>query len=96
MAAGTPTAQMPMMTAFLKLNILGLTHTEVCLRLTYNSTKKYRQATTLERKVANPAPAAPMSNPQGRIKMGSRMMFKRHPLMVPMLACKADPSARTR
>ena len=64
--------------------------------MTYSSTKKYRQAAQLERKVARPAPSAPMFSPQGRINTGSRTMFKKQPLMVPMLACMAAPSARTR
>ena len=59
------------------------------------STRKYRQAMQLERKVARPAPAAPMLRPQGRIKMGSSTMFRMHPLMVPMLACRGLPSLRT-
>ena len=61
-----------------------------------NSTKKYRQATQLERKAASPAPPAPISKPQGRMKTGSSTMLSRHPLMVPMLACIAEPSDRTR
>ena len=50
----------------------------------------------MDRKVARPAPAAPMWKPQGRMKMGSRMMLSRQPLMVPMLAWREAPSDRTR
>ena len=53
------------------------------------------QATQLERKVASPAPAAPIFRPQGRMKMGSRIMLRKQPLMVPMLAWRELPSART-
>ena len=52
-------------------------------------------ATQFDRKVASPAPAAPMSNPHGSMKIGSSTIFKRHPLMVPILAWNAEPSART-
>ena len=44
--------------------------------------------------VASAAPSAFMSNPQGRMKMGSSTMFNRQPLMVPTLACSAAPSER--
>ena len=73
----------------------GRTQTYVFFRFTNRRTKKYRQATQLDRKVASPAPSAPMPSPQGRIKTGSSTMFSRQPLMVPMLACSAAPSART-
>ena len=49
----------------------------------------------MPRKVASPAPAAPISRPQGRMKIGSRIMFRTHPLMVPILAWKVAPSDRT-
>ena len=58
--------------------------------------KKYRHAAQLERNVASPAPAAPMPKPHGRMNSGSRIIFKRHPLIVPTLACKDAPSALTR
>ena len=45
--------------------------------------------------VARPAPAAPMFKPQGRMKMGSRIIFSTQPLMVPMLAWTEAPSLRT-
>ena len=50
----------------------------------------------MERKVASPAPAAPIPNPQGRIKIGSRIIFIMQPLIVPILACTAAPSDRSR
>ena len=50
----------------------------------------------MDRKVAHPAPAAPMSSPQGRMNRGSSTMFSRQPLMVPTLAWRVAPSARTR
>ena len=54
------------------------------------------QAAQLERKVAHPAPSAPISSPHGSMKIGSRIIFRKQPLMVPMLACIAAPSERTR
>ena len=54
------------------------------------------QATQLDKKVARPAPAAPMFSPHGRINMGSRIIFNRHPLMVPILAWSDAPSDLTR
>ena len=57
--------------------------------------KKYPQAAQLERKVASPAPAAPMFSPWGRMKMGSSTIFSRQPLMVPTLAWRVLPSERT-
>ena len=45
-------------------------------------------------KVANPAPAAPIFKPKGRIKNGSRMIFSRQPLIAPILAIIERPSAR--
>ena len=56
----------------------------------------YGQAAQLERNVARPAPAAPIFSPQGRMKMGSKSMFRKQPLMVPMLAWREAPSERTR
>ena len=49
----------------------------------------------MERNVASPAPAAPILSPHGRMKMGSRMIFNRQPLMVPTLAWREAPSERT-
>ena len=40
----------------------------------------------MDKNVAQPAPAAPISNPQGMIKIGSSTMFSKQPLMVPTLA----------
>ena len=96
MDAGMPTPNTPSTTFRRKPNFLGLMHTKVLPRRIYRSTIKYRQATQLEIQVAMPAPPAPMSSPQGRMKMGSSTMFSRQPLMVPTLACRAAPSARTR
>ena len=53
------------------------------------------QATQLEIKVAKPAPAAPILNPQGKTKIGSRIIFRAQPLIVPMLAWSEEPSDRT-
>ena len=36
------------------------------------------------------------NHPQGKMKKGSRSMFSRQPLMVPMLAWREAPSERTR
>ena len=36
-----------------------------------------------------------MPNPHGRMKNGSRIIFRIHPLIVPMLACNDAPSALT-
>ena len=44
------------------------------------------RTTDLDRKVAKPAPAAPIFRPQGRIKTGSSRIFRKQPLMVPMPA----------
>ena len=50
----------------------------------------------MDKKVARPAPAAPMLSPQGMIKIGSSTILRRHPLMVPILAWRDAPSERTR
>ena len=42
-----------------------------------------------------PAPAAPILRPQGMMKIGSKAMFSRQPLMAPMLAWRDAPSERT-
>ena len=55
-----PTPQTPRTMERRKPNILGRMHTKVVLRRTNRRTKKYRQATQLERNVASPAPSAPM------------------------------------
>ena len=96
MEAGRPTPNTPNTISFLKRNIFGWIHTKVLPRFTASKAKKYRQATQLERNVANPAPSAPMFRPQGRMKTGSSAMLSKQPLMVPMLACMAAPSERTR
>ena len=62
---------------------------------TYIRTKKYPHAKQLDKNVASPAPAAPILKPQGKIKIGSRIMFRKHPLMVHMLAWRESPSDRT-
>lgn len=77
-------------------NFRGLIQTNVFPRFTYRRTKKYRQATQLDKKVAHPAPAAPIPSPHGIMKIGSRIIFRKQPLIVPMLACRAAPSERTR
>ena len=96
MDAGMPTLQILEIVDAFGRNIDGFTHTYVRPLLTYSRIKKYRHAAQLDKKVARPAPAAPICSPQGRIKIGSRRMFRRHPLIVPMLACKEEPSALTR
>ena len=48
----------------------------------------------MERQVAMAAPTEPKFSPQGRMKRGSSRMFRRHPLIVPMLAWRAAPSER--
>ncbi len=50
----------------------------------------------MDKNVASPAPDAPRFSPQGRMKNGSRIIFSRQPLMVPMLAWREKPSERTR
>ena len=86
MEAGTPTPQTPRMILFSSEICLGDMLTQVVPRFTNRYTRKYPRAHTLEMQVARPAPAAPISKPQGRMKMGSSTMLRRHPLMVPMLA----------
>ena len=96
MEAGIPTCSTPTTMGRRKQNLRGSMQTLVVCRRRYSRTKKYRQATQLDRKVAKPAPAAPIPKPQGMMKTGSSTMFSRQPLMVPMLACMVEPSARTR
>ena len=96
MEAGMPTPHTPLTMSPWKVKCFGWMRTKVLPRRTHSRTKKYRQATQLEMQVARPAPVAPMWKPQGRIKMGSRMMLSRHPLMVPMLAWREAPSERTK
>ena len=96
MEAGMPTPHTSMTISFLIRNFRGLIQTNVFPRFTYRRTKKYRQATQLDKKVAHPAPAAPIPSPHGIMKIGSRIIFRKQPLIVPMLACRADPSERTR
>ena len=86
MEAGIPTPNTPRIINFWKLFERGSSRTQVVFLRAKSSTKKYRQATQLERKVASPAPSAPMPRPQGMMKKGSRMIFRMQPLMVPTLA----------
>ena len=58
--------------------------------------KKYPQAKQFEIKVAQPAPAAPMSSPHGITSIGSSTILSRQPLIVPTLAWSEAPSALTR
>ena len=58
--AGTPTWNTPRTIGRRNPNLRGSIQTQVVRRRTYKSTKKYPHAAQLERKVASPAPAAPM------------------------------------
>ena len=91
-----PTAKTPRTIDFLNENFLGLTDTKVFFLLIKRSTKKYPQAKQFEIKVAQPAPAAPMSSPHGITSIGSSTILSRQPLIVPTLAWSEAPSALTR
>lgn len=65
---------------------LGDTEMHVDLRFTIRYTQKYRSAKQFEINVVSPAPAEPMLSPVGRMNIGSRTIFIRQPLIVPILA----------
>ena len=95
-AAGIPTTKISLIIFQSQWNDNSEISINVCFLLSIIKTIKYKQAIQLDINVAIPAPATPIFKYCGNTKNGSNIIFKKHPLIVPILACSEAPSERTK